>query len=147
MNKLAALALWIAPLAVAAAPAPEAPPTDVVIIPHAKVDAAFAGGLPMLITSQYKIQAGRRVGPGQVEIHEHDTDIFYITEGTATLITGGTSEGNTTTGPGEIRGKSITGGVTRHLAKGDIIVIPENVPHWFTEVGGTFLYFVVKVSH
>jgi quercetin dioxygenase-like cupin family protein len=38
------------------------------------------------------------------------------------------------------------GGDTNHLAKGDVIIIPNGVPHWFTETSTPFLYFVVKVS-
>ena len=125
----------------------EPPPKDVVVIEHAKTEAAFAKGMPMLVNSSYKIQAGRRVtAPGQVEIHEHDTDIFYVTAGTATLVTGGSAPGAKTTGAGEVRGETITGGTTRHLSKGDIVVIPSGVPHWFTEVSNPFLYLVVKVT-
>ena len=124
----------------------DAPPTDVVIVPHAKVDAAFGMGGPMLITSQYKIQAGRRVAPGAVEIHDHDTDIFYVTEGSATIITGGTPSGGASSGPGETRGGTIANGVERKISKGDVIVIPAGIPHLFKEVSGTFLYFVVKVT-
>jgi len=124
----------------------DAPPADVVLFDHAVVDNAFAKGLPLLINSSYKIQAGRRVMPGKVELHEHDTDIFFVTEGSATFVTGGTLEGGKTTKPGEILGEKITGGVTRQLSKGDVIVIPAGVPHWFTEVNGTFVYFVVKVT-
>jgi glc operon protein GlcG len=126
--------------------APEAPPTDVVLLEHAKVDGAFAQGMPLLANARYKVSAGRRVAPGNVELHTADTDIFYIMEGSATFVTGGTVVEPATVGPGEIRGKAITGGTTRHLVKGDVIVIPKNVPHWFTEVSGPFLYFVVKVT-
>ena len=139
---LASLALGLTPAALAA----DAPPTNVVVLDHAKVDDAFAKGLPLLITSSYKIQTGRRVMPGNVEIHERDTDIFYVTEGTATLTTGGTATETKTTGPGETRGEKITGGVARKLAKGDVVVIPAGIPHWFSEVSGTFVYFVVKVT-
>jgi quercetin dioxygenase-like cupin family protein len=126
--------------------AAEAPPTDVVVVDHAKVDAAFAKGMPMLVNSSYKIQAGRRVTGGNVEVHANDTDIFYVTEGEATFVTGGTPVDPKTTGPGEVRAEKITGGTTRKLVKGDVIVVPAGVPHWFTEVKGTFLYFVVKVT-
>lgn len=144
---IALLALGLVSRAAAAdAPPPAAPPTDVVLLDHAKIDDAFAKGMPLLINTSYKIQAGRRVMPGKVEIHEHDTDIFYVTEGSATFVTGGTAVGGKTTKPGEILGDTITGGVTRHLTKGDVIVIPAGVPHWFTEVSGTFLYLVVKVT-
>lgn len=128
------------------APRPGPPPTDVVVLDHAKVDDAFAKGLPLLLTTSYKIQTGRRVMPGNVEIHERDTDIFFVTEGTATLTTGGTATNAKPTGPGEIRGEKIAGGVPRKLAKGDVVVIPPGVPHWFSEVSGTFVYFVVKVT-
>jgi mannose-6-phosphate isomerase-like protein (cupin superfamily) len=124
----------------------EPPPTEVVQIDHAKVGAAFAGGLPLLANTSYKVSAGRRVVPGSVEVHTQDTDIFYVVEGSATFVTGGTIADSKTVGPGEIRGSATTGGVTHHLAKGDVIVIPKGIPHWFTAVDGTFLYFVVKVT-
>ena len=41
----------------------EAPPTDVVVFPAAKVDDAFAKGLPMMVNTSYKIQAGRAESP------------------------------------------------------------------------------------
>ena len=40
---------------------------------------------------------------------------------------------------------SIEGGDTRHLAKGDVIIVPNGTPHWFKEVDGPVLYYVVKV--
>lgn len=140
---------WIALLALGlmrSATAAEPAPTDVVLLDHAKVDAAFAQGGPLLANASYKVSAGRRVAPGNVELHTQDTDIFYILDGSATFVTGGTIVEPAQTGPGEVRGKAITGGVPRHLAKGDVIVIPKGVPHWFTEVSGPFLYFVVKVT-
>ena len=138
-----ALILVASPTALLAADAP--PATGVVYIDHAKVDATFATGGPLLITNNFKIQTGRRTGPGEVEIHEHDTDVFYITEGTATFVTGGQAVEPRTTAPGEIRAKEITGGEERQLVKGDVVVIPNGVPHWFKKVDGTFVYFVVKV--
>jgi mannose-6-phosphate isomerase-like protein (cupin superfamily) len=110
-----------------------------------KVSAAIASGGPLLITNNFKVQTGRRTGPGEVEIHERDTDVFYILEGTATFVTGGRAVEPRTISAGEIRAKEITGGEERKLAKGDVIVIPRGVPHWFKQVEGTFVYFVVKV--
>jgi mannose-6-phosphate isomerase-like protein (cupin superfamily) len=150
MNKIAAPlvpALLVVLAFARAAFAAEPPPTDVVVLNRAKVDDAFAKGIPMLVNSSYKIQAGRRItAPGQVEVHARDTDIFYIVDGTATIVTGGKTEGGNTTGEGEIRGEKITGGTKRQLQKGDVMVIPSGVPHWFTEVSNPFLYFVVKVT-
>ncbi len=126
--------------------AAETQPSPVIHIDHEKVAAAFAKGGPLLETNNFKIQAGHRDAPGIVEIHEHDTDIFYVLEGSATFVTGGKAVEPKTVSAGEIRGKEIVRGDSRRLAKGDIIVIPNGVPHWFKEVSGTFVYYVVKVS-
>jgi hypothetical protein len=48
-----------------------------------------------------------------------------------------------TVAPEEIRGKDIGGGRSRQLAKGDVIIVPNGVPHWFQEVQGLFTYYVV----
>jgi uncharacterized protein GlcG (DUF336 family)/quercetin dioxygenase-like cupin family protein len=108
--------------------------------------AAFARGTPLFETAGYKIHASRREAPGMAEIHSRDTDIVYVLEGTATLVTGGRARETKTVAPDEIRGAAIDGGTTRALAKGDVIVIPNGVAHWFRDVKGPFLYYVVKVT-
>jgi len=113
---------------------------------HQKVDEAFARGGPLLSTNNFKVVAGRRTGPGEVEIHEHDTDIFYILEGSATFVTGGKAVDQRSSGSGEMRAKEIVGGESHQLNKGDIIVIPKGIPHWFKNVDTKFLYLMVKVS-
>jgi quercetin dioxygenase-like cupin family protein len=119
--------------------------TGVLYFDHAKVAALFEKGGSLLATNTFKIQGGRRTGPGEVEIHARDTDIFYILEGTATFVTGGTAVEQRAAGQGETRAKEILGGHAQQLAKGDVIVIPAGVPHWFKEVKGLFLYYMVKV--
>jgi glc operon protein GlcG len=135
---------FLSTLTVSAADEPQK--TGVIHIDHEKVAAAFAKGGSLLTTNNFKVQAGRRTGPGEVELHDNDTDIFYILEGSATFITGGKAVGLHSTGSGESRAREITGGEEHHLTKGDIIVIPNGVPHWFKEVNGTFLYHMVKVK-
>ena len=124
----------------------EEPSGSVAYIDHEKVAAAFTKGSPLLTTDQFKIQAGRREAAGQVEMHERDTDIFHVLEGSATLVTGGRMLGPRTVSSGEVRAREIVGGEARQLVKGDVIVIPTHTPHWFKEVRGPFLYFVVKVT-
>ncbi|HVU36272.1 MAG TPA: cupin domain-containing protein [Opitutaceae bacterium] len=126
--------------------AADAPPKEVALFDHAMVDATFAKGGSLLANGKYKVQAGRRDADGQVEIHQHDTDIFYITHGSATITTGGTAVDPKKVAPGEFRADRSEGGTVRHLAKGDVIVIPAGVPHWITKPSGPFLYFVVKVT-
>lgn len=108
--------------------------------------AAFAKGRPLLETAAYKIHASRRDAPGQAEVHARDTDIIYVLEGAATIVTGGQAVETRETAPGEYRGASIAEGVSRRLAKGDVIVIPNGTAHQFTEVSAPFLYYTVKVT-
>jgi len=96
--------------------------------------------------SQFKIHASRREAPGIAEIHIKDTDIIHVLEGSATLVTGGTAIEPKTIAPDEIRGKEIKDGESRRIRKGDVIVIPNGVPHWFKQVDAPLLYYVVKVS-
>lgn len=121
-------------------------PSEVTHIDHEKVDATWAKGAKLLQTDEFKIMTSHREGPGSAEIHEHDTDIFYVLDGTAEFATGGTVVDLKVGAKGESHGKEITGGETHHLAKGDVITIPRGVPHWFKEVKGPFLYYVVKVT-
>ena len=121
--------------------------SGVVYLNHERVSAMFATGGTLLATNNFKVMALRRDKPGEVEVHDSDTDIFYIVEGTAKFVTGGQVLEAKSIGHGETRGRSINGGEERTLAKGDVLVIPNGVPHWFKDVRGEFLYYVVKVSH
>ena len=85
----------------------------------------FVKGRPLIETAADKVHASRRDGPGIAEVHASDTDIFYVLEGTATLVTGGSTVDGKTTAPGEIRAARLEGGTTRSLAKGDIVIDPE----------------------
>jgi quercetin dioxygenase-like cupin family protein len=123
-----------------------APDERVVFIEAAKTEAAFMKGQPLIETGAFKVHASRREAAGMAEVHARDTDVIYVLEGKATVITGGTVVDAKTTAPDELRGARIEGGTARTLAKGDVLIVPEGVPHWFSEVEGPLLYYVVKVS-
>lgn len=103
------------------------------------------GGL-LLDTRGYKLDAGRRVAPGEVEYHEREVDVIHVVEGQATVVTGGTLVEPREVAPGELRAASADGGARRKLRKGDVLAIPNGIPHQFVEVSEPFLYFVVKVE-
>ena len=125
------------------------PAGSVIYFPNEKVKAAFAKGETLVsgaaAARNYSVFAMRRDRPGEAETHALDTDIFYVVEGSATFVTGGTAIESRTTAPNEMRGASIEGGETRHLSQGDVLIIPKSVPHWFKAVEPPFLYYVVKV--
>jgi mannose-6-phosphate isomerase-like protein (cupin superfamily) len=126
---------------------PAADQTEVAYVPAAKVDAALANkaSIYLLQADNVAVEGNYRDKAGNVEMHEALMDVFYITSGEATFVAGGKLTGGTPSGPGQVRGGTITGGTTYHLVKGDVIVIPAGIPHWFKEVPAAISYYVVKV--
>jgi glc operon protein GlcG len=120
---------------------------SVLFFSNDQVTESFSKGAVLLdgTNRNYMVNTSRRDQPGLAEIHTLDTDIIYVTEGTATFVTGGTAVETKEIALNEIRGSRIEGGETRQLSKGDVIIVPNGVPHWFKEVGGTFLYYTIKV--
>jgi glc operon protein GlcG len=112
-----------------------------------QLSASFSKGAVLLdgTNRNYMVHTSRRDQPGLAEIHALETDIIYVIEGTATFVTGGSAVEAKEIAPNEIRGSRIEGGETRQLSKGDVIIVPNNTPHWFKEVGGPFLYYTIKV--
>jgi glc operon protein GlcG len=123
---------------------PAAAPATTTYYDHDVVGAAFAKGEPLLEVPGYKVHASRRDAPGLAEVHLWETDVIYVLDGQATFVTGGTVVEPEATEPGQVRGTVIEGGTEHHLSKGDVIVVPNNQPHWFKEVSAPLLYFVVK---
>ena len=110
------------------------------------VDEKFQTGGLLLDTGGYKIDAGRRNAPGEVEYHERVVDVMHVVQGTATVVTGGEMVDAREVAAGEVRARAIEGGKSNELAEGDVLAIPNGVPHQFVEVSDPFLYFVVKVE-
>jgi mannose-6-phosphate isomerase-like protein (cupin superfamily) len=84
---------------------------------------------------------------GEAEIHENFADVFYVLDGRATLVTGGTVAGARLTKPGETRGTSIEGGARQELRAGDVAHVPAGLPHQMLVAGEqTVTCLVMKVQ-
>jgi mannose-6-phosphate isomerase-like protein (cupin superfamily) len=142
-------ALWLVMAAVCAtggylAGSPQS--AEFSLIPAKQVDEKLKTPPARLMQSgNYTVMTMRRTGPGQAEWHEKDTDVVYVIDGAATLVTGGTMPDAKVTEPGEKRSATIAQGASHHIAKGDVLTIPAAMPHWFSAVEGSVTYFVVKV--
>jgi uncharacterized protein GlcG (DUF336 family)/mannose-6-phosphate isomerase-like protein (cupin superfamily) len=110
-----------------------------------EVAEAFVKGRPLVEVANYKVHASHRDGAGKAEVHLRDTDIIHVLHGKATLVTGGSVLEGQNIEPDEIRGAGLQGGDVRHLAEGDVLVVPSGVPHWFQQASAPFDYYVVKV--
>lgn len=111
---------------------------------HTQMAAKLAKGGPLMNTPAFSVSASHRDKAGQVEVHDKETDILYVTDGEATFVTGGRMTGGKDTAPNQHLGTGMEGGETHHLTKGDVIVVPAGTPHWFKAVPGSVSYFVVK---
>jgi uncharacterized protein GlcG (DUF336 family) len=126
----------------------QAPPTTVVQrIAASKVTATFSQGATggtLIEQPAFLVNASRRDGAGEAEVHRLDTDIFYVLQGTATLITGGELVEPRAQSATKQRGTAVRGGNALHLTPGDVVTIPSGVPHWFQSVQAPFRYLAIK---
>ncbi len=95
----------------------------------------------------HTISISHRDKDGLAEVHDKFVDVMIVQSGQATLVVGGKSVEPTTTGPGETRGKSVQGGITKTVHPGDVIRIPAKTPHqFFIPKGGQITYVLVKIA-
>jgi glc operon protein GlcG len=119
---------------------------DAAFISAGDLDMKFRTGGLLVDTDRYKLDAGRREQPGEVEYHEGVVDVMHVVRGQATVVTGGEMVDTREVAPGELRARTVEGGTEHRLGEGDVLAIPNGVPHQFTDVSDPFLYFVVKVG-
>jgi len=103
-----------------------------------------AKGGSLATAPNLSITIAHRTEAGMVEVHDKETDTFYVLDGGATFVTGGKMIGGKVSRPNQWLGTSIEGGQTHQLKKGDFISVPAGVPHWFKEVPASINYYVVK---
>jgi uncharacterized protein GlcG (DUF336 family)/mannose-6-phosphate isomerase-like protein (cupin superfamily) len=113
-------------------------------VPRDAVDAGFRKDANLVSEAGFRVNASRRDGPGEAEVHLGDTDIFYVLQGHATVVTGGQVVQPRNLSATEVRGAELSGGEERRIGKGDVLTIPRGVPHWFKQVDAPFTYYVVK---
>jgi hypothetical protein len=108
-------------------------------------------------TNASEAEVVRRTTPGKAELHRVAVDIWYVVNGSGTLVTSGTLTGKienaprevnwdtSSDGASELRGTGILGGEERQVAKGNFVVIPAETPHWLRKIEGEIIYLVIKV--
>jgi mannose-6-phosphate isomerase-like protein (cupin superfamily) len=118
----------------------------VTYVDHDKVAVSLTKGGNLVKADDLTVLGSHRgAGSPPAEVHDKETDVMYVTDGEATIVTGGTLLESKVTRPGQLIGSGIQGGETHHLSKGDVIVIPAGIPHWFKEIPQSINYYVVKV--
>ena len=100
--------------------------------------------VPVYKMGPFNVNVEHRLGsPAAAQagsIHEKDAELFYMIDGTATLVTGGKLIDGAKDGD-NWRGKGIEGGKSQKMSKGDFMMVPAGVPHWFTDINGQITEF------
>jgi mannose-6-phosphate isomerase-like protein (cupin superfamily) len=73
----------------------------------------------------YSLNARYIVGAETAQLHKSILEFYFVREGSATLVTGGT-----------IVDGAIRGGVARPIKAGDVVFIPPGVPHGVRDSAG-----------
>ena len=163
MQKITACAIVLASAIGVSAQSPPVggtPPLPATDVKGAEIK-AFIDKLPKNAISDLPIRTvdvgGYRVGvygvfrPKSVKqdaiLHEvTTTEVYYMLEGAATLVTGGTLVDQRREPPTgtNVRGSRIEGGVSRRVVPGDVVIIPGRTPHWWTDMDGDIRYMIVR---
>jgi mannose-6-phosphate isomerase-like protein (cupin superfamily) len=126
-----------------------------------KTEAELLGALsagsatPDMLTSavsnadRHRINVVRRTKGAGAIAHDGFAELHHIIEGSATLVTGGTIVRPATArgaGAAGVAGQpaTIENGVRKRVSKGDVILIPAGLPHWYTDLDGRITYLEVR---
>jgi mannose-6-phosphate isomerase-like protein (cupin superfamily) len=97
-------------------------------------------------TEAYRVNVVKRTTPQGAIAHDVGTEVHYVIEGRATLVTGGVIErapqpaaAGAKPGPATIRG-----GQSRTVSTGDIVLVPVGTPHWYSHIEQPITYLEVR---
>ena len=112
---------------------------------EAELTAALKQSTPDMLTSPVSVEGHHRInivrrtiGAGATA-HEGAAELHHIIEGSGTFVTGGTLVRPTGGGAATIQG-----GESTHVKKGDVLVVPAGMPHWYKDLDGTLTYLEVR---
>ena len=103
-----------------------------------------------------RLKTTPKEAPTAIE-HSQITEVYHVISGSGTLVTGGILKDPREVPPNNevvtifngpsTEGISIQNGVSRKIGPGDVVIIPPNTPHWFSEIPNEkIVYFVVRVD-
>lgn len=94
------------------------------------------GNQTFLQLAPYNVSMEHRVNvPQNASVHDKEAELFYVIDGSATLVTGGKLVNPTRNGDNQTA-STVEGGSAKRMAKGDFFLVPEGTPHWFSKIDG-----------
>ena len=100
---------------------------------------------PILQLAPYTASLEYRTAVGPAAVHEKEAEMFYVIEGAGTLMTGGKLVDEKRSNAANLSGTAIEGGKSQAVAAGDMMMVPENTPHWFSEIKGHLILMSIHL--
>jgi mannose-6-phosphate isomerase-like protein (cupin superfamily) len=99
----------------------------------------------ILQLAPYGLNLEYRSAVGPAAVHEKEAELFFVIDGSGTLTTGGKLLDEKRTNAENLTGSGIENGKSQPMAKGDVAIVPENTPHWFSQINGTIVLMSLHV--
>jgi mannose-6-phosphate isomerase-like protein (cupin superfamily) len=100
---------------------------------------------PIVKFAPYTANLEYRALVGPAAAHDKEAEMFFVVEGSGTLVTGGRLVMETRPNPDNRSGTGIEGGTSQRVSKGDFIMVPAGSPHWFSVIDGTLVLMSVHL--
>src|SRR5689334_10367400 len=95
---------------------------------------------PIISAQPYVLNLEHRTGKAPASVHGAEAELIMVLDGAGTITTGGSLVDAVPGANGNISGKGITGGTPQHLAKGDMLMVPQGTAHMMVpDAGGAFV--------
>lgn len=101
--------------------------------------------LPVMGVGPWRAMLEYRQAGAPASLHKTQIEIFHVVSGAGQLVTGGTLDSPRDVDAANQSATGITGGTSRRVAAGDMLVVPAGVPHWIPSVEGKLVLISLKV--
>jgi mannose-6-phosphate isomerase-like protein (cupin superfamily) len=115
--------------------------TDTKVVTASELSALVAGtpkdrngNANFIRLAPYNVNMEHRIMGQAASVHETEAELFYVVDGSGTLVTGGKLKEEKRTNAENLTGSAIEGGVSKKVSKGDWIMVPAGVPHQYPSV-------------
>jgi mannose-6-phosphate isomerase-like protein (cupin superfamily) len=92
---------------------------------------------PLFQSPPYTVNVEYRTAVAGSAVHETEAELFYVIDGAGTFVIGGELTEPQRTNAQNLSGKTIKGGTSQKVAKGDFMWVPAGSAHWFSTIDGT----------
>ena len=79
------------------------------------------------------------------ELHDASDDVYYVLNGSATLVLGGKLDAPKEVESGEWRSPRIIDGKIIEIKKGDLVIVPRGTPHQRSTENKDFTMILIKI--